>query len=154
MRHFEDFYIGREFRIGEVKFTESNIKEFASIWDPQPFHTDNEAAQNSIYGGLIASGMHTVMAVMRNFISEIVLASNCMGSPGIQGVRFHTPVYPGDVVATQSRVESAKKLDSRPGIGAVEFSWNSQVEDRTVVTAAFTLLFAMRPHVNSGVGES
>ena len=73
------------------------------MFDPQPFHVDEAAAARSIYGGLIASGWHTVSLFMRLLVDGLLRDSASMGSPGVDEVRWPNPVRPGDVVDRQRR---------------------------------------------------
>ncbi|MFI2760669.1 MaoC/PaaZ C-terminal domain-containing protein [Streptomyces echinatus] len=141
MRRYEDFFIGQVFNLERASLSAEEIKEFAGRWDPQPFHVDDDAARGSIYGGLIASGMHTLCSVMGNFTREVLVGSTCMGSPGMRELRFHAPVRPGDGIKSQAEVIALRRSESRPELGIVEFLWTSHNGDTTVMTASFTLLF-------------
>ena len=72
------------------------IVAFGREWDPQPFHVDPETAKESVFGGLIASGGHTVVIWVRLYVEALVLGGGGMGSPGIDELRWHAPVRPGD----------------------------------------------------------
>jgi acyl dehydratase len=91
MRHFEDFQIGEVTEIGPVSVNEEEIIEFASRYDPQPFHIDPEAAASSPFGGLIASGWHTTALFMGMFVRGILVDTASMGSPGVEEIRWTAP---------------------------------------------------------------
>ncbi|MFC5719472.1 MaoC family dehydratase [Streptomyces gamaensis] len=109
---FEDFRPGDVHELGTVTVTEEDVLEFGRRFDPQPFHTDAERAALSPYGGLIASGWHTAALFMRRYVDGLLAYSACAGSPGVDEMRFHRPVRPGDTLT--ARVEI---LGSRPSLG-------------------------------------
>src|SRR2546423_810886 len=94
-RFFEDFVAGETIELGSVVFTQAEIIDFARAYDPQPMHTDPEAARGSIYGGLIASGWQTATSYMRMLVDHIMRDSHSIGSPGIANFRWLKPVPPG-----------------------------------------------------------
>lgn len=118
--YLEDFTMGDRFESGGVTVTEGAIIDFALRFDPQPFHTDVEAAKSSLYGGLIASGMLTVALTFRLFLSTGVLKAN-MGSPGFDELRWHKPVRPGDTLHIAAEVIEIRPSSSKPDRGLVRF---------------------------------
>jgi acyl dehydratase len=119
VRYFEDFPEGLEVDLGEVTFTQEDIITFARQFDPLPMHTDPSAAAKSIYGGLIASGWHTVGAYMRLLVDSLVGESASVGSPGIDNLRWLKPVRPGDTLRGRFSVTEARPSNSRPDWGIV-----------------------------------
>ena len=119
MRYFEDFPEGLVLELGEVALSEDEIVAFARQFDPQPMHTDPVAARDSIYGGLIASGWHTVGAYMRLLVDGVLGDSASVGSPGVDNLRWLKPVKPGDRLRAQLIVLEAKPSNSRPEWGIV-----------------------------------
>ena len=93
---FEDFVAGDVIELGTYEMTEAEIIDFGRRFDPQYFHTDPEAAVDSPFGGLIASGWHTVAAWARLWIDTVVSRADGRGSGGMQEVRWFEPVRPGD----------------------------------------------------------
>jgi acyl dehydratase len=93
--HLDDFAPGQVHDLGRRTLSRDEIVAFARSWDPQPFHLDEQAAAASIYGGLIASGWHTVCAFMRLFADGLLNRAAAMGSPGIDELRWLKPVRPG-----------------------------------------------------------
>ena len=107
--YFEDFSVGRVFDSGTRQLSEQDILGFAREYDPQYFHTDPEAAKQSIFGGLIASGWQTVGVCMRLMCDSYLLESSSMGSPGMDAVRWVKPVYPGDTLRIRMQM-----MEQRP----------------------------------------
>ncbi len=117
--YFEEFNVGDKFSSGGVTFTESEIVSFALQYDPQPFHIDVEAAGNSQFKGLIASGFQTLALVFRMYIQEGMLKQG-MGSPGMDELRWLLPVHPGDTLHMEVEVLSTKASSSKTDRGYVE----------------------------------
>ena len=117
--YFEEFNVGDKFSSGGVTFTESEIVRFALQYDPQPFHIDVEAAGNSQFKGLIASGFQTLALVFRMYIQEGMLKQG-MGSPGMDELRWLLPVRPGDTLHMETEIVSTKASSSKTDRGYVE----------------------------------
>src|SRR5229473_4488852 len=132
-RYFEDFAEGESVDLGAFTYTESEIIEFARQYDPQPMHTDPEAARESIYGGLIASGWHTAGAYMRLLVDSVIGQSDSLGSPGIDSLRWLKPVRPGDTLRGSFTVLEAKGSRSRPDRGIVRSRGEMLNQDNEVV---------------------
>ena len=123
--YFEDFTPGREFRTDGATITEAQILDFALAFDPQPFHLDVEAAKQSIFGGLIASGFHTMALTFRLFAQTRALAACSMGSPGADELRWLRPVRPGDTLRAVVRVVEQRPSTSKPDRGIVRLQWTT-----------------------------
>jgi acyl dehydratase len=119
VRFFEDFRVGEVAELGPVTVTEAEIVEFASRYDPQPFHVDPEAATRSPFGGLIASGWHTTALFMQMFVRAVLLDTASLGSPGVEQVRWLAPVRPGDELRGRSRVVDVRESSTNPRRGTV-----------------------------------
>ena len=134
-RYFDDFAIGEKFTTRGVTLTESMIIDFALTYDPQPFHIDVEAAKQSNYGGLIASGFHTLALGFRVVLETGVFRAASMGSPGFDELRWLKPVRPGDTLHTELEVVDKKPSSSKPdrGIMRVAYRIRNQ-EDEDVLT--------------------
>src|SRR5438105_5852946 len=117
MRYFEDFHAGDIFDLGSVKITEEEIIAFARQFDPQPFHIDPERARDSIFGGLVASGWHTVSIFMRLFVDGVLNEAASIASPGVKEVRWLKPVRPGDVLRMRFIVVESLLSRSRANLG-------------------------------------
>ena len=116
---FESFEIGQKQSFGAYKVTEDEIIEFASKYDAQFFHLDHEAAKDSLFGGLCASGWHTCAMTMSMMVANMDLYGRSLGSPGIDSLRWLRPVYPGDILSVQMEVLDTAPSKSRPTIGVV-----------------------------------
>lgn len=110
---------GETLDLGSIAFTERAIIEFAREFDPQPMHTDPEAARGSIYGGLIASGWQTATSYMRMLVDSVMRDSLSLGSPGLENLRWLKPVRPGDTLRGRFTVLETKLSRSRPDRGIV-----------------------------------
>ena len=114
-RYFEDFKVGDRFVSAEHTMTEAAIIDFARQWDPQPFHVDPEFARGWTYGGLIASGLHTMSATLRLWLDLGIFKACSLGSPGLGEVQFPRPVRPGDTIHVVTDIvqlrASASRLD-------------------------------------------
>ncbi len=132
-RYFEDFRAGEVTELGRVEVTRDEIVEFASRYDPQPFHLDEDAAARSPFGGLIASGWHTAALFMRLFVDGILRESASLGSPGVEELRWLLPVRPGDVLTGRVRVLETRPSGTDPGRGTVITDSEALNQDGAVV---------------------
>jgi acyl dehydratase len=144
--YFEDFYAGQEIDLGTCSVTEDEIIDFATRFDPQPFHVDREAAAQSIYGGVIASGWHTCSMMMRMVVDGLMAKSSSMGSPGLDGVRWLAPVRAGDTLNVRYQTTQVKASNSKPDRGVVWSKWVAiNQHGETVCTVEGMGMFARRP---------
>lgn len=121
-RFFEDYPVGEVVEIGEHLVTEAEIVEFATKYDPQPFHVDAQAAAASSFGGLIASGWMTASIVMRLLVDGYISKVGSMGSPGIDELRWTRPVRPGDRIRVRITTVDARRSQSKPDRGILHSS--------------------------------
>jgi acyl dehydratase len=131
--YWEDFKPGEIFPMGERLIDRDEVMAFARDFDPQPFHIDEEAARRSMYGGLIASGWHTVAMVMRMMCESYLNQSASLGSPGVDNVRWLKPVRPGDTIRAQRTVLESRASQSRPEMGLVKTRWEVFNQDGELV---------------------
>jgi acyl dehydratase len=117
--YFEDYQPGQTSQFGAYQVTESEIKEFASKYDPQFFHLDDEAAKQSLFGGLCASGWHTAAMFMRMLIDNLPEEHGSLGSPGINNLKWLKPVYPGYILSVKSCVSHCRLSESKLGVGLI-----------------------------------
>lgn len=116
-RYYEDFKVGERFTSGGLTMTEAGIVEFARQWDPQPFHIDAEFAKKWTYGGLIASGLHTMSVTLRLWLDLGIFRACSLGSPGIGEVQFARPVRPGDTLRVVTDIVELRLSASKPDRG-------------------------------------
>ncbi len=116
-RYYEDFETGERFISGGMTMTEAGIVEFARQWDPQPFHVDAEFAKKWQYGGLIASGLHTMCVALKLWLELGVLRSCSLGSPGLGETQFPRPVRPGDTLRVVTDIVELRASASKPDRG-------------------------------------
>lgn len=131
--YFEDFEPGRVFELGSIEVSADEIIEFATKYDPQPFHIDPEAAEQSSFGGLIASGWHTCALYMRLLCDGILHDSSSQGSPGMEELRWLAPVRPGDRLTGTSTVVAANPSSTKPNRGTVTLLSEMTNQDGVVV---------------------
>ena len=122
-RYWEDFKVGEVEQIGGKQVDRDELVEFARQFDPQPFHVDEAAAKQSIYGGLIASGWHTCALVMRMMCDAYLSQSASVGSPGIDNLKWLKPVRPGDTISARRTTLETRASKSKPDIGIVNNLW-------------------------------
>jgi len=118
-RYFEDYLPGSVYEYGTLTVTEEEIIEFAKRFDPQPMHIDPEQALQGRYGGIIASGWHTVGLAMRLFVDHYLSKVASLASPGVDEVRWPNPVRPGDTLRLRATVLEARPSRSKPDRGVV-----------------------------------
>ncbi|MCT9094947.1 MaoC family dehydratase [Haloarchaeobius sp. HME9146] len=118
MEYFEDLDVGETREHGSYVVDEAEITDFGQQYDPQPFHTDPEAAEESLFGGLVASGWHTGSMTMRLLVEGIFPGTAALGAVGVDELRWPNPVRPGDELHVETEVLE-KQADYRPGVGLV-----------------------------------
>lgn len=116
-RWFEDYPVGATGEYGPVSVAEDDVVDFGRRFDPQPFHVDPEAAAAGPFGGLVASGWHTCALMMRLYATEYLSYASSLGSPGIDELRWHAPVRPGDELTLRTTVTEARVSRSKPDRG-------------------------------------
>lgn len=132
-RRLEDYEPGAVHEYGPVRVEAAEIVGFGRKYDPQPFHTDQAAAADSAFGGLIASGMHTLAIAGRLFVEGFLSGAGSLGSPGFDEVRFVRPVRPGDELRLRLTVLEARRSRSKPDRGLVRTGWEVLNQDGDVV---------------------
>lgn len=144
--YFEDFTPGRVFELGTVEVSEDEIIEFATRFDPQPFHIDPAAAADTMFGGIIASGWHTCSMCMRLLVDGLLSGSASLGSPGMEQIRWTAPVRPGDRLTARSTVVETRPSSSKPDRGTVTLATEMENQDGVVVMTMRGMgMYARRP---------
>ena len=121
--YWEDLTPGRVFETATRTLSEEDIVRFAREYDPQTYHTDAEAARSSPFGGLIASGWQTCSVAMRLMCDCYLLETSCVGSPGLEELRWLKPVRPGDSLRLRSTIIESTPSSKQPNRGTVLFRW-------------------------------
>lgn len=136
-RYFEDLAVGDVLESSGYTITEDEIIEFAEQFDPQPFHVDPEAAKDSMFGGLVASGLHTLCISVRLFVTEFTQGPDAianMGGSGLDELRWYEPVRPGDTLRVRSEVIERRPSESRDDRGYVDFRRSVTVDGDEVLS--------------------
>lgn len=147
MIYLEDMVVGSVAEMGSYAVTREEVIAFAEKYDPQPFHLSDEAAAETYFGRLSASGWHTAamtMAVIARYVADREQAG--LGSPGIDALRWLKPVYPGDTISVRSRIVDVTPSRSKPAIGSVRADTTvTNQEGQTVMTYTSIVLMRRRP---------
>ncbi len=139
-RTYDDLEIGERFRSAQLWMSEPDMRAFAEQYDPQPMHTDPEAAAETMFGGLIASGWLTGALTMKLLVESRMLGSTPLIGIEVDRVRFEAPVRPGDIVFAEAEVVG-KRPSKKTTRGYVLFAIETLREDGTVLmTQQWTLL--------------
>lgn len=119
LKYFEDLEPGTTARFGHYEVTREEVIDFASKYDPQPFHLSDDAAAQTHFGRLSASGWHTCAMVMRMMVDNITERKQAgLGSPGLDELRWLRPVYPGDTLRVETTLIDKTPSRSRPEMGS------------------------------------
>jgi len=144
MIYFEDLEIGAETEFGTYNVTREEVVEFATKYDPQPFHLSDEAAARTHFGRMSASGWHTcamTMAVIARYVVADEQAG--LGSPGVDELRWLKPVYPGDKLTVRGKIVEKTPSRSKPEIGSFRTQTTVTNQD-DVPVMRFTSIVLMR----------
>jgi acyl dehydratase len=131
---FGDLSLGMRFKSATVQISEDEIKQFATKFDPQPFHLDDEAAQNTIFKGLVASGWHTAAIAMSLAVQSRPFGPHPLIGLGVDGLRWMLPVRPGDILHIEGEVVGLTRSRTKPqGVALVKWTVFNQ-KDEAVYT--------------------
>jgi acyl dehydratase len=142
--HFEDFHVGRTFSFGHYEVTKEEIIEFASEFDAQPHHLDEEAGRRSLLGGLAASGWHTCAMTMRMVADGLLNTSANRGGIGADECRWMKPVKPGDVLRVEVEVLETRATKNLPDVGFVRIACRVFSQREQVMLINMTPIIARR----------
>ena len=129
-----ELYVGQRFDFGTLSLSEAEIIAYATLYDPQPFHTDPEAAKSApLFGGLVASGLHTMGACFGRIMGSGLFAAVSLGGSRID-TRWPAALRPDEAFTLKGEVESAAAHRSRPGMGVIGLRYTgTRVSDGAVV---------------------
>lgn len=144
--YFEDLAVGQTFGTGTIEVEPEKLKAFSAEFDPQPFHLDEEAAQASLFGRLVASGWHTAALTMKLLAEgELKIVGGLIGL-GVEDLRWPRPVYPGDVLRVESEVLGVRQSKSQPDRGIVRVrNTTLNQEGQPVLIQVVNMIVPRRP---------
>jgi len=145
-RYLEDYAVGQVYASGRLRIDAERIRSFAAEFDPQPFHLDDEAARDSIFRGLAASGWHTAAATMRLLVEGDLKPAGGIIGMGFEEFRWPRPVRPGDELRLESEVLDVRPSKSRPDQGLIKVRTTTlNQEGEAVQITVGSLLVPRRP---------
>jgi acyl dehydratase len=149
--YLDDLVAGQEYTSdARVHVDAAAIKDFAGTFDPQPFHLDEAQAQSSFFKQLVASGWHTTAMTMPLIVQALPLSHGIIGS-GVDELRWHKPVRPGDVLRVHCRVEEVRRSKSDPSRGAARVRITTLDQNGVAVQSMLANLLAFgRPPGGQG----
>jgi acyl dehydratase len=143
-RYFEDIVEGERLNCRPMAISREAIIAFAKEFDPQPFHVDEEAARSSIFGGLVASSLHTLSACTRVVVEALSDVAILIGL-GIDEVKMFNPVRPGDVLIVDAGWVDLKRSQSKPDRGFARVRcWVGNTKGEAVVEYGYQYLLSCR----------
>ena len=145
-RYLEDFKVGEIFRFGPLRVNGERIKNFAIEFDPQPFHLDEKAANETMFGGLAASGWHTAAMTMRLLVDSDLKPAGGIIGVGFEEFRWLTPVRPGDELRIETEILEVRNSRSRPTQGFLKLRITTLNQNNTPVQIAVGQLLVPRRH--------
>ncbi|QCB43779.1 MaoC family dehydratase [Sphingomonas sp. PAMC26645] len=147
MQYFEDIEVGRTASFGSYAVTREEVMDFAAKYDPQPFHLSDEAAAQTHFGRLSASGWHTCAMVMSMVVANLKQNQQAgLGSPGIDELKWVKPVYPGDTLRCETEILEKRVSASRPEMGIFKSRMRVFNQDDVMVMTFVSIgLVATRP---------
>jgi len=144
--YFEDLAVGQRYAGGTAAVSVASIKAFAAAFDPQPFHLDEDAARNSIFGRLVASGWHTMALTMRMLVEGELRSLWGLVGLGADELRWPRPVFPGDVLSVEWEVLEVRPSSSKPDRGTARLRVTTRNQrDEVVLSLVTTILLPRRP---------
>ncbi len=146
MKYYEDFPPGTLIDCGSRVVSKEEIIRFAREFDPQPFHIDEAAAEKTHFGGVVASGWHSGSLSMRMVVDAVMQDSSCMGSPGIERLRWLKPLRADTLVNVKFRVLEAELSKSRPDRGRLKVVFELYDDKGELLMDSIAIvLFGCRP---------
>ena len=142
-RYLEDFAVGQTYGSGRLRVDKERIKTFAAEFDPQPFHLDEEAARDTIFRGLAASGWHTAALTMRLLVESELKPAGIVGA-GFDEFRWPRPVRPGDELRVESEVLEVRPSKSRPEQGLIKVKTTTLNQNDEAVQISIGNLIVLR----------
>ena len=129
MQYFEDIVVGTTKRFGRYEVTREEVVAFAGKYDPQPFHLSDEAAAQTHFGRLSASGWHTCGLAMRLSVDHFLRGSESFGSPGLAYLKWLAPVRPNDELTLKATVLEQRLSSKNPALGVLRWRWQMRNQE-------------------------
>lgn len=154
-RHFEDLAVGETFALGPVTVSKDDIIEFATEFDPFPFHLDEKAAKESLLGGLASSGWQTGALSLRMLVDAFLSKTASMGGLGFSDLKWKRPLMKGDTLAGTATITALRRSKSRPNMGLVSIAFDMRNQkSQQVMTLNLTNIVEVRDPSAPIVGEA
>jgi acyl dehydratase len=141
---YEDIGVGDGWETGAYEMTRDEMLGFARRYDPQPMHTDEEAAAETFFGGLVASGWHTAAVSMRLVVQDALEGFAVVGATGVDALRWREPVRAGDVLRVRGEVVGKEAWDGERGAVRYEQETVREGDDAVVMSLTANVLFERR----------
>lgn len=152
--YLEDIAVGQTFGTGRLTVSAEEIIGFARAYDPQPFHTDAEAAKGTFFGGLAASGWHTAALTMRLLVGGEMAPANGIIGAGFEALNWPRPVRPGDTLRVVSEVLELRRSRSRPMQGVMKLRCRTLNQNDEVVQESIGNLIVVARAALPGTGNA
>ncbi len=148
IQYFEDIAVGSKASFGRYQVTREEVMRFAAKYDPQPFHLSDEAAAQTHFGRLSASGWNTCAMVMSMVVANLRDNQQAgLGSPGLDELKWVKPVYPGDTLRCETEILEKRVSAKRPDMGIFKSRMNVfNQDDVLVMTFISNGLVSTRPN--------
>jgi acyl dehydratase len=145
-RYVEDYSAGDIFDLGTYDVSREEIIEFSQKYDPFPFHVDDRAAEETVFGGLISSGWLTALVWLRLMHKAFLCYETTLGSPGHEEMVWPTPVRPGDRLKGRVEIKESRVSASKPDLGFVRYTATlTNQEGKEVFVTTSTMIVKPRP---------
>lgn len=144
LKSLDELVVGEIFETPGYTLTQADITAFAFSFDPQPFHIDEVAAQNSIFGGIIASGFHTIAICFRLFIQSGIFSKSSLGGTGLDEVRWFAPVRAGDTLSAEVEVIKVAPSSSKQERGVAVLQYRGYNQRRELVVSFYGNHYLLR----------
>lgn len=144
LKSLDDLVVGEIFETQGYTLSQADITSFAFSYDPQPFHIDEVAAEKSIFGGIIASGFHTIAICFRLFIQSGIFARSSLGGTGLDEVRWFAPVRAGDTLSAEIEVIKVLPSTSKADRGVAVLQYRGYNQRKELVVSFYGNHYLMR----------
>ncbi|MDC7711920.1 MaoC family dehydratase [Vogesella indigofera] len=145
MLHFEDLIPGRRFHTASHTLTLAEIRDFAGSFDPQFFHLDEVAAEDSVFNGLAASGWHVASLTMRLVVaSELSRVAGGLVGMKVDNMRWPRPTRAGDTLQTEIEVLAQRASAKQPQFGIVTLQWTTRNQNEEIAVQLETAIWVKR----------